>query len=686
MPVDIQEQHEVLLNEAKAHAGNDGDFVDDALFDIFAETAAECGETGDLTRANYAVRGRQVDGYHLSDDDNPVLTVAVAKFTQNDAAQSLDTKEMQTLFKRAESFVGKVFEDSEFIYDLEESSDIWGFADALRSRGGDIGRIKFLLLTNHELKSRMTELSVREVGGKRHSYHILDLSRYAAIVASRNERAPVEINFAEAGIEPMPFLPTAVSEKYSSYLVAVPGKALAEIYDLHRDRLLEKNVRTFLQARGKVNRGIIETVKKEPEMFFAYNNGLTATAAAIESGNGKITAIRDFQIVNGGQTTASILYARDKERCDLSPVMVQMKLSVVNDAEDVAEIVARVSRFANTQNKVSDADFFANDPFHLRMEEFSRRVYAPIKEEHIHATKWFYERARGQYQDAQFLKTPAQRKKFQSTYPREQMLSKTDMAKYCMAYAGSPHIVGKGAQANFRAFAGVITKEWAKNDSVFNERWYKHAVAKAVLFRAVDKMAAAESKGRAYDRGFKAHITSYSVALLVGNFQTAEREFNCDIVWDEQGLDDEMSAAAADVVARVGECLTNPPGKHAHLGREWCKIKECWDAVRQVDIDIPRECLERYSACAGEEADADKRAKKEQKMQSGLVQEVECYKIGGEWLDILDYARDCECAVTGDMEKSARYVAKGKIPNPVQAKFLGELMRMAEDAGYRRKK
>lgn len=683
MAADTAEQHGDLLHEANIRADTGGDFIDDALFDIFAETAAECGESGDLERIHHEARGQKIDGYHLGEGDNPVLTVVVAKFNQRDEVQAMDAKEMRTLLKRAENFVAKA---ADLASELEQSSGAWRLADTLLSRGSDIGRIKFLLFTNHELKSRMTELGVCEVGGRRHSYHILDLARYAAVVSSRNERDPVEIKMAEMGVEPMPFLKTADTEKYSSYLVAVPGAVLAKIYDLHRDRLLEKNVRTFLQARGKVNRGIIETIKKEPEMFFAYNNGLTATAAAVEERGGKITGILDFQIVNGGQTTASILYARDKDHCDMSRVMVQMKLSVVNEAGNVAEIVSRVSRFANTQNKVSDADFFANDPFHLRMEEFSRRIWAPVGDGELRAAKWFYERARGQYHNAQFLKTQGRRKHFQAEYPRGRMFGKTDMAKYCMAYDGFPHTVGKGAQANFRAFAKIIVGKWGKSGDAFNEMWFKHAVAKMILFRAVDKIAAKVSKDRGYDRGFKAHMSAYSVALIVSRFRQADGGLNCELIWDEQGMDDAMCAVAAHVVGRVGECLTAPPPSHAHLGREWCKTKECWNIVREIVIDISPECLGRYAANSGELSDATKNARKRQRAESGLEWEAECHNIGGEWKEILRFARECECPVTGDMEKAAMRVAGGKAANSMQCKFLGELLTMAEDAGYRKNK
>src|SRR5690606_7208558 len=137
--------------------------------------------------------------------------------------------------------------------------------------------------------------------------------------------------------------------------------------------------------------------------FFAYNNGITATADYIdfeEAPDGlKIRKVRNLQIVNGGQTTASLFHTAKKDKADLSGIFVQAKLSVIPE-EHVDEIVPLISRFANSQNKVSDADFFANDPFHIEIEELSRSVWTPAIGGTSHATHWFYERARGQYMDA----------------------------------------------------------------------------------------------------------------------------------------------------------------------------------------------------------------------------------------------------------------------------------------------
>ena len=100
-----------------------------------------------------------------------------------------------------------------------------------------------------------------------------------------------------------------------------------------------------------------DTIRKEPQMFLAFNNGLSATAEAVTvedlPGGGKgLRSIRDLQIVNGGQTTASIYHAVKKDKADVSQLFVQVKLTVLNDPTKMDIVVPYISRYANTQNKV----------------------------------------------------------------------------------------------------------------------------------------------------------------------------------------------------------------------------------------------------------------------------------------------------------------------------------------------
>jgi hypothetical protein len=264
-------------------------------------------------------------------------------------------------------------------------------------------------------------------------------------------------------------------------LFAIPGTVLADIFAAYGNRLLEQNVRTYLQAKTSVNRGILKTISEEPSMFFAYNNGLTATASLVRTaskhdGSLAITYIKDFQIVNGGQTTASILYARDGLKYDLSSVFAQVKLSVVEETK-LEEIVPKISEYANTQNKVSLADLASNSPAQIRIERLSKEVVVPQKAGALHASKWFYERARGQYKSLFSYKTQPQRKKLETEYPKSQLIEKTDLAKFELAFDGRPHHVSEGAQKCFHRYITTALQAYSESAEL-NDVWFKCAVAK----------------------------------------------------------------------------------------------------------------------------------------------------------------------------------------------------------------
>jgi hypothetical protein len=226
-------------------------------------------------------------------------------------------------------------------------------------------------------------------------------------------------------------------------------------------------------------------------MFFAYNNGITATAQNVEtrvSDSGlQIVRLTDLQIVNGGQTTASLFHTQRKDKADISRIFVQMKLSVIDSTESEM-VVPRISEYANTQNRVNAADFFSNHPFHVRMAEFSRRLWAPAQQGEQRETKWFYERARGQYLDAQSKLTAAEQKRFKAEYPKSQMFTKTDLAKFENVFDDHPRWVNLGSQKNFGRYAVRIGKEWEKSSEGFNELYFRRAIARGILFRSAENL------------------------------------------------------------------------------------------------------------------------------------------------------------------------------------------------------
>ena len=414
-------------------------------------------------------------------------------------------------------------------------------------------------------------------------------------------RETIEIDFQDKFNLTIPCIENATSDKYSVYLAIISGELLAGLYDEFRDRLLEKNVRSFLQVKGAVNKGIRDTLRDEPDMFLAYNNGISVTAESVEivrdeNGKPSIKSIRDMQIVNGGQTTASIFNAhKDKKvNADLSKVFVQMKISVINSSDDMDDIVPRISAFSNTQNKVQVADFSANDPYHRRIEELSRTIWAPAQGGLL-PQNWFYERARGQYADMLAREsTTLRRKKYKEQHP---LFTKTDLAKYENTWDQLPFYVSEGAQKNFRRFTIRVSQRKGK---LPDEQYYHNLIAKAIMFRRTEKLVSQQQYG-----GYRANIVTYTLAFL--SYKTAQR-IDLERIWKEQALTEALEKEIVEVSRFIQQTIVNPPGG-ANVG-EWCKKEKCWKEIREHEYEISKELADELISV--------EKAKKEQVTYSSI--------------------------------------------------------------------
>ncbi len=190
-----------------------------------------------------------------------------------------------------------------------------------------------------------------------------------------------------------------------------------------------------------------------------------------------------------------------------------MKLTHIGKMSTDAQekLIGEISSLSNSQNKVSEADFFSTHPFHVEMEKISRRIFAPPQSGVQYQTKWFYERAHGQYVQEQMKMTSAQKKNFQRENPKTQVMSKTDFAKFRMSWQERPDIVSKGSQANFMKFAEEISAAWEKNPAQFNEHYFQETAALSIMFHAVEKIISAQSW---YKNSYRANILTYSLAMF----------------------------------------------------------------------------------------------------------------------------------------------------------------------------
>lgn len=499
--MDLTEFHAEFFQEIASSAGANGNFKPVVFFERMAEHVIG---TGELETADYVpwISGRKdarVDGYAGDPRDaDGVLTLIICDFQSAAELGRLGSGDIALIFERLVCFIRQVREPA-FRAALEESSPVFGLADMIAARWSSLTKIRLMLFTNRELSARVDGIKAGEIDDVEATYNVWDIARLHRLVMSGRAQEERDIDLVADFGGAIPALPANLGNStYDAFIMVVPGRQLAAIYDRWGPRLLEQNVRSFLQARGSVNKGIRRTIDADPDMFFAYNNGLTATAEAIEpakpgiDGVLMITKIKNLQIVNGGQTTASIHAASKAKGIDLSRVSVQMKLSIVTP-ERAEEVVPRISEFANSQNKVNAADFFANHPFHIELEKLSRRIYVPSPDGGFIQTKWFYERARGQYADERGRRTEAQRKKFDIEFPKSQLLTKTDLAKFLGVWPGQPHVVARGAQKNFVEFAKQIGEAWETRKDDYNEAFFRQCVAKAIIFRETEQIVSDQS-------------------------------------------------------------------------------------------------------------------------------------------------------------------------------------------------
>ena len=581
---ELQKHYVEFWQEVRLGAQSTGELQATAFFEMYASLAADNGDCGDLacTHARReGTNGYQIDGYAL-DVDHGELVIAISDFHDSTELQSINRSALAVLFRKGERFFESALQPN-FIAQLEETSVDFQVAYYIAASASEIRRVRFIVFSNARLATRRRQVDAKSTGGRMLNYSVLDFSRYVDIVESKTGSEPIDIDVSELNGEAVPCIRAySGGDDYESYLVALPGTLLAEIYGRYGARLLEQNVRTFLQARTKVNRGIINTISERPAMFFAYNNGLTATASGVRTtpmrdGGLGLQEVSNLQIVNGGQTTASILYSRDRNNSDLSSVYVQMKLTVVKP-EMIEEVVPKISRFANTQNRISEADFFASHPFHLEMEKISRKLTAPPKDGELHGSRWFYERARGQYKDEQAYMKVGERSRFQLQYPKSQVLVKTDVSKYALTFECKPYLVSLGAQKAFLSFADKISSRWEKDAKQFGEGYFKDVISKAILFRWTDRMVGSSEWYRR-ERGYKAQIVTYTVAWVVSKVRD---ELNAEIdlrrIWSRQSVPRPLATALSEAAPHVATAMKETPESVRNVS-EYAKRQACWASV-----------------------------------------------------------------------------------------------------------
>ena len=699
--------HEDIAAATRAEGGTEeeqfllyatGILMDAEEFDDFVD----CHYEG-LTRRKGNMR---IDGYAKDEADGSCCAF-ITIYRGEEGSDSIIGEDINSAFKKIRLFVEECIRTEAYLsIRTKVAAD---FARDLFYESESISKFRFFLLTDAYNRQLNKNIKDAKIGEKPVELNVWDVERLFDLVVSKSQKESIEIDLLKMGFSGIPCVkavdcrnvtadieltPKTQEENeeddelpeniitYTSYLAVVPGKVLSDLYLEYGSRLLEGNVRSFLSVRGKVNKGIQSTIKNYPDMFFAYNNGIAATATEIETelyeDGLHITKIWDLQIVNGGQTTASLantlLSAKKNETIQLEKVFVPMKISVLERSMS-EKIIPKISEYSNSQNKVDASDFFSNHPFHIRMEGFSRKTPTPSGRGKQFQQYWFYERTRGQYNQGKMkLRTRSALKQYSDRFPESQVIKMLDVAKYMEIYLCHPDVVSKGKQKTLQLFAEDIKKEWQKSDASFNAYYFKRVVALAIIFKRADELIK-QSKWYKETRSYKANVIAYTLSIIFYTIAKYHKgyELDCTHIWNMQDTYLELEEQIETLSYEVYQYITGP--RETENVTEWCKKEICWTRAKARHWTITDPFIE--SLIPVEEVREEKKEEqKKQKFVNGVDVLTEVITRGpAYWNKVLAWEKQ-HPGLSPKEKDIIRIICNipftGRIPSEKQAKIVAD--------------
>lgn len=562
-------------------------FAELAFLDIVTRHMADIGMTFEPNECNFDAKignaNLRLSGYAISDEQDQ-LDLFVSLYGGVDVLTAIPDSETKTAVEQCLRFL-TLCADGKMANKLDPSAEIRSLAEIIQAVYNDLEQIRVYVITDKVARSK--SFKTREIGSKAVRLEVMDIQRLHRHLSEGKPRDELIVDFNEVSGSALPciFVP-GEGEDYGYALAAFPGEALRLLYEKFGARLLEANVRSFLSVKGKgVNQGIQNTIRTDPGRFMAYNNGIVIVADDIHFGKTSdggigISWIKGLQIVNGGQTTASIYFTKRKyPDADLGRVRVPAKIIVMKEKDPAKEeaLVSDISRYANSQNAVRQSDLSANKPFHIEIERLSLSVYCPDG-----VSRWFYERAAGSYSTmlTRDGTTPARLKALKEAIPPARKITKTDLAKYINAWDVKPDIVSMGDQKNFKSFMDNLSSDESPN-ILPSKHDYKLMIAKARIFRDIHKLV------RPMFRAGQVNVAIYLVSLLsdrLGDRMDLMR------IWNRQAVSKELMAQIETWAHEVNKNLLGTAD--GRLVSEWAKKAECRDVMlgakySQVAAGIP---------------------------------------------------------------------------------------------------
>ena len=529
----------------------------------------------------------RVDAFSSESEENQIKTgmlgIIISLYDQNDSKENLTKTELDKFLKKLQKFVSNALTK-----EIDDIFELGGGSHNLAMKIRQVSQVespnlRFYIISNRPLSSRINELDKIKVDSLEVETHIWDLNRFYQIDLAGNERVDTDVDLTDYPISALKA--SKPGSNIDIYLGVVQGSTLYKIFDKWGSRLLEQNVRSFLGATRAANKGMRETIKNAPEKFIAFNNGISAIADEIEFKDSNITKMKNFQIVNGGQTSATV-YRMGKEKNALDNVYVQMKLVIVKedkteDQSDKSDLLMKISRFSNTQSTVANSDFFSHHDYHRRMHDFSRRFLAPAKLNEPFQTYWYYERIRKQYDNESNLMKPTEKKAFLKINPKKQMFTKTELGKFIITFACLPHVVCKGGEYNFKEFQKITMALWDNNESDINQIYFENTIAKAIIWNNLFEHL---RYSKTLNITSPSKIGTYAISLLVDKLNQSGKELNFKKVWQIQDIPKNLLSLLVKICHDVHRIATdvNRPVENVD---SYLKSQKAWDKVKELNIE-----------------------------------------------------------------------------------------------------
>lgn len=558
---------------------------------------------------------------------------------------------------------------------IENTDEIAEVAKLVQSTKGSISQLRIYVITNGLTDPACVPSSVESSDDDFIiEYNVWDMKRVYQQHNIRSGKEKVEIDFPIEYNTKLQCLKMSDENPFvDAYMAVISGVTLAKIYKKYQQVLLEKNVRTFLQFKGKVNKGIRKTLREEPDMFFSYNNGISSTATEIETkkseGTLYITKLYDWQIVNGGQTTASIAASLNDMDVDLSKVFVPVKISVIRNADDSDMIVKAISTTANSQTSIKNSDFSANDPYLIDLEKFSRSEWVPNDSNRPYC-KWYFERTRGQYIDQLAQLNGYNEKSFKIEYPKSQKITKTDIAKYEASWNLHPYNVCQGAEKNYALFVADIKRE----RPMVTANYYRQIIAKGILFSTIDSIVSSKKLG-----GYKANMNAYlmsSISFLAG------QKLDFAYIWKYQRVQQEVIDKVEELIPLVWGHITGHDiaGKQFTDVGPWTKKPECWHRLKlklgdfdKFDAELLQKEINDDGSYLNEE-------------QQNCIQEAESVEANY-WFGLANWAKKNDYLTPLDRKNAFNYGTmrsrNRSFKSLKQAQIALKLIEKAKELGYK---